>query len=48
LYEEKILFSSDGEHENVLKFKPPMCINEEDIDNIIEKFDMIFSEVSQT
>ncbi|XP_064638272.1 ethanolamine-phosphate phospho-lyase-like isoform X1 [Lineus longissimus] len=48
LYEEKIIFSRDGEHENVLKFKPPMCITQEDIDYIINKFDMIFSEITSS
>lgn len=45
LKEEKILLSADGPHRNVLKFKPPMCFTAEDADLVVEKIDLILTEL---
>jgi len=45
LKEERILYSTDGPHRNVLKFKAPMCFNKDDADELLSKMEMIFSEI---
>ncbi|XP_059175792.1 ethanolamine-phosphate phospho-lyase-like [Physella acuta] len=45
LKEERILYSRDGLDENVLKFKPPMCFNEKNVETLITKLDLIFQEL---
>lgn len=45
LKEEHVLLSADGPDRNVLKFKPPMCITTQDIDNVVDKLDKILSEI---
>lgn len=45
LKEQHILLSADGPHRNVLKFKPPMCFNKEDVDFVVEKIDHILTEI---
>lgn len=45
LKQELILFSADGPHRNVLKFKPPMVLSLEDADHLIEKLDSILDEI---
>ena len=39
-----ILLSTDGPHHNVLKMKPPLVINKEDVDYVIRVLDKIFDE----
>ncbi|BFZ17829.1 hypothetical protein BsWGS_20868 [Bradybaena similaris] len=45
--EERILISRDGPYENVLKFKPPMCFNLENVNTLVEMLDSIFAELAQ-
>ena len=40
-----ILLSRDGPHENVLKFKPPMCFSLDNVNTLIEKLDTILAEL---
>jgi hypothetical protein len=40
-----VLFSADGPDRNVLKFKPPMCFNTENADELLDKIDAILSEI---
>ncbi|XP_028330808.1 ethanolamine-phosphate phospho-lyase isoform X2 [Gouania willdenowi] len=47
LKEEHILLSADGPHRNVLKFKPPMCFSVEDADLVVEKIDLILTELEK-
>ncbi|KAK2863222.1 hypothetical protein Q5P01_002755 [Channa striata] len=47
LKEELILLSADGPHRNVLKFKPPMCFTGEDADLVVEKIDLILTELEE-
>lgn len=35
--EKLVLVSRDGPHHNVLKFKPPMVFNKENVDTLVEK-----------
>ncbi|CAL1529198.1 unnamed protein product [Lymnaea stagnalis] len=46
LKEGHILFSRDGPHENVLKFKPPMCFDLANVDTLVTNLDRIFSELN--
>jgi len=43
--EEQILLSTDGPHHNVLKIKPPMCFSIADADELVQKLDLILSEI---
>ncbi|XP_004079724.1 ethanolamine-phosphate phospho-lyase isoform X1 [Oryzias latipes] len=45
LKEQFILLSADGPHRNVLKFKPPLCFTTEDADLVVEKMDLILTEL---
>uniref|UniRef100_A0A4W5Q2Z8 Ethanolamine-phosphate phospho-lyase n=1 Tax=Hucho hucho TaxID=62062 RepID=A0A4W5Q2Z8_9TELE len=47
LKEQHILLSADGPHRNVLKFKPPMCFSEEDADMVVEKIDLILTDIEK-
>lgn len=44
LRNRNIIISRDGMEENVLKFKPPMCITKADIDFLITELDNVLSE----
>lgn len=44
--EEKILLSSDGPDENVLKLKPPMVFSKENVIHFLEVLDKILEEVN--
>jgi len=39
-----VILSRDGPHENVLKFKPPMCFSKQDVDEVITKIDKLLYE----
>ena len=43
--EAYILLSQDGPHNNVIKFKPPMCFNKDNVDHVISKLDTILTDV---
>ncbi|XP_024144258.1 ethanolamine-phosphate phospho-lyase isoform X2 [Oryzias melastigma] len=45
LKEQFVLLSADGPHRNVLKFKPPLCFSTEDADLVVEKMDVILTEL---
>ncbi|KAM9426188.1 ethanolamine-phosphate phospho-lyase [Pholidichthys leucotaenia] len=47
LKKEHILLSADGPHRNVLKFKPPMCFTTEDVDLVMEKMDLILTDLEE-
>lgn len=44
LRHEGVLLSRDGPHENVIKFKPPMCITIRDADEVCDKISSALSE----
>lgn len=46
LKQEFILFSADGPHRNVLKFKPPMVLSLDDADHLLRTLDSILDEIS--
>ena len=43
--EQRILLSQDGPHSNIIKFKPPMCFSRDDVNSVIRKLDVIFSDI---
>ncbi|XP_022909494.1 alanine--glyoxylate aminotransferase 2-like [Onthophagus taurus] len=45
--EEHILLSSDGPDCNVIKFKPPMVFNKENVDEVITTLDRVLKEVRE-
>ncbi|KAK4883323.1 hypothetical protein RN001_006642 [Aquatica leii] len=45
--EEKVLVSSDGPDENVIKFKPPMVFNKQDADVLVSTLDKVLNEVKE-
>ena len=45
LRDMQVLFSTDGPHENVLKFKPPMCFSMENADELVDKITIILKEI---
>lgn len=45
LKEERILMSTEGKHDNVLKFKPPMVFNQKNADHLIAVLDRILGEI---
>ncbi|XP_023155714.2 ethanolamine-phosphate phospho-lyase [Amphiprion ocellaris] len=47
LKEQHILLSADGPHRNVLKFKPPLCFTTEDAELVVEKIDLILTELEE-
>ncbi|KAJ3585211.1 hypothetical protein NHX12_013932 [Muraenolepis orangiensis] len=47
LKEDHILLSADGPHRNVLKFKPPMCFSREDAELVVDRLDVILSEIEE-
>lgn len=46
--DEQILMSSEGVHENVLKFKPPMVFNATDADRFMQVLAMALAELDDT
>ncbi|XP_061566349.1 ethanolamine-phosphate phospho-lyase [Cololabis saira] len=47
LKEQYILLSADGPHRNVLKFKPPLCFSSEDAELVVEKIDIVLTELEK-
>ncbi|XP_071493176.1 5-phosphohydroxy-L-lysine phospho-lyase-like [Diadema antillarum] len=47
LRDMNILFSSEGPFENILKFKPPMVFNEDDVAELINSLAIIFAELKK-
>ncbi|ELU17763.1 hypothetical protein CAPTEDRAFT_188970 [Capitella teleta] len=45
LKQERILYSADGPDRNVLKFKPPMCFSQENVDQLLEVIDKVLSDM---
>jgi len=45
LKEEKILISSDGPFCNVLKLKPPMCFNQDNVLHFVDLLEQILYEM---
>jgi hypothetical protein len=45
--QQRILLSQDGPHNNIIKFKPPMCFSKDNVDSVISKLDVIFTDVEQ-
>lgn len=45
LKEEKIIMSTDGIYENVLKFKPPMLFNMDDANRLLTILEMVLTEM---
>jgi len=45
--QHRILLSADGPHRNVLKLKPPMCFNTDNVDSVFGVLDSVLTEVSQ-
>jgi hypothetical protein len=43
--QEYIILSTDGPHNNIIKMKPPMCFNRENVDHFCEKLSMILREL---
>lgn len=43
--ERRILLSTDGPYENVIKIKPPMVLQRPDVDRVIEELDVVFHSV---
>ena len=41
-----VLLSTDGPHENVLKMKPPLVFSVQNADEVVEKLDLVFGELS--
>ncbi|KAM3612359.1 uncharacterized protein V6R79_007361 [Siganus canaliculatus] len=46
--EDKVVISTDGPWENVLKFKPPMCFSMEDADQVAQGIDRILTDVENS
>ena len=44
--ENHVLLSRDGPHDNVIKFKAPMCFSVENAETLVEKLDLIFTEIA--
>ena len=45
LKQQFILFSADGPHRNVLKFKPPMTFTKVNVDTLTQKLDVILADI---
>ncbi|XP_052781203.1 alanine--glyoxylate aminotransferase 2-like isoform X1 [Mya arenaria] len=43
----KVLLSTDGPYDNVLKFKPPMCFTKQNVDDVIRDLDNLLGEIPQ-
>lgn len=45
LKEMYVLLSSDGPYRNVLKLKPPMCFNKDNVDELVTKLEIVLTEI---
>lgn len=45
--EERVLLSRDGPHENIIKFKSPMCFNVENAGTLVKLLDMLLNEIAE-
>lgn len=45
--EEKVIISTEGKFGNVIKFKPPMTFSRQNVNELLQVFDAIFTEVDQ-
>ncbi|XP_067943813.1 ethanolamine-phosphate phospho-lyase-like isoform X2 [Watersipora subatra] len=48
LRNDGVLLSRDGPDENVLKFKPPMCLTAADVDEVVAKVDKLLYELESS
>ncbi|XP_018012387.1 ethanolamine-phosphate phospho-lyase [Hyalella azteca] len=46
LKEQYVLLSSDGPHRNVLKFKSPLVFSEDDVREVVNKLDVVLTEIT--
>ena len=44
--EEYILLSADGPYRNILKFKPPMCFNSDNVDRVVSVLEQVLEEIA--
>ena len=40
-----ILLSTDGPHDNVIKIKPPLVFNKQNVDNVCENLESFFKKI---
>ena len=40
-----VLLSTDGPHDNVIKIKPPLVFNNQNVDNVCEKLESFFKKI---
>ena len=40
-----VLLSTDGPHDNVIKIKPPLVFNKQNVDNVCEKLEIFFKKI---
>ena len=40
-----VLLSTDGPHDNVIKIKPPLVFNKQNVDNVCEKLESFFKKI---
>jgi len=45
MHEEGVLIGTDGPHHNVLKIRPPMCFDEEDVEQLVSTLDRVLGEL---
>ena len=45
--EEKVIISTEGKLGNVIKFKPPMPFNRQNVNELLQVLDMIFNEIDR-
>ena len=41
-----VLLSTDGPFENVLKMKPPLVFNKDNADEVVDKLDLVITELT--
>ena len=45
--QKRVLLSADGPDRNVIKFKPPIVFNQENVDELVDKLDEVLTELAQ-
>ena len=43
--EKGILLSTDGPYDNVIKIKPPLIFNKENVDNVCKNLEIFFKKI---